>query len=49
MRFAELMWAIFKRTGSIEAYLLYKKYKLNQEIINDGESRLLCTYREDLS
>jgi len=29
MRISELMWDIFKRTGSIEAYLLYKKYKLN--------------------
>jgi hypothetical protein len=29
MRLSELMWDIFKRTGSIEAYLLYIKYKLN--------------------
>ena len=29
MRLSELMWAIFNKTGSIEAYLLYKKYKLN--------------------
>jgi hypothetical protein len=29
MRLSELMWDLFKKTGSIEAYLLYIKYKLN--------------------
>ncbi|WP_090444767.1 YqzL family protein [Natronincola peptidivorans] len=34
MRIAEAFWRIFELTGSITAYIMYKKLEINQEIYN---------------